>query len=85
MDQSSFNNKMVDLRDETKVKFNVNMHGISAGQILKYGRTKTDMQTNIRRRLADNDGSVEIIEEVTPLEPKKKEKKKPKKQIKGES
>lgn len=54
-------NKLKDLTSECKVKFNVPMHGVKKGQEVKYSSAGSKLQTNIRRRLADNDNSVEIV------------------------
>ena len=62
MQQQSIHNKMLVLDHESKVKFNVTMHGVSKGVIVDYGRSSNVMKLNIRRRLADLDGSVEIVE-----------------------
>ena len=67
MRQSNYENKLALLDHDTKIKFNVSMHGKRAGDIVKYSSSPADLQTNIRRRLADNDNSVEILAENTKL------------------
>ena len=63
-------NKMLPLTSDTKVKFNVGMHGIGAGQIVRYNAVSSNAQMLIRRRLADDDGSVEVVKnEEAPRKP----------------
>jgi len=59
--QLNYDNKLKLQEVDTKIKFNVSMHGKKAGDIVKYSAAGHDLQTNIRRRLADNDNSVETL------------------------
>lgn len=63
---NSHENKLKELTNETKVKFNVAMHGMVKGRVLKYGSADRKLQTLIRRRLIDaskkkGDKSIEIV------------------------
>lgn len=49
------------LQPNSIVQFNVSMHGVKAGQKVNYGSADLALQLLIRRRFADNDGSVEIV------------------------
>jgi len=64
MDRSITNNKMLSLETENKseVKFNVAIHGFKKGQIVRYNSVPNSKKILIRRRLFDNDGSVEIVD-----------------------
>ena len=72
MEKSNTENKMMPLNYETKVKFNVAMHGKREGQEVIYGQLTEDDKLNVRRRFADNDNSIEIVKET-----KQKQKSKP--------
>jgi hypothetical protein len=65
-------NKLKELTSDTKLKVNVPMHGFVKGQEVKYGRASSQEQLNLRRRHADRDGSVTIIEgkEIVTQKPK---------------
>lgn len=77
MRQLNYENKMALLDTDTKVKFNVSMHGKNAGDVVKFSSSPNDLKINIRRRLADNDNSVEVLQKNTKLkEETKKDKKK---------
>lgn len=58
-------NKMVDLTTETKLKINQNIHGFASGQEIMYKHQTPQTQLLLRRRMADGDGSVEIVKAVT--------------------
>lgn len=58
VDQSTYENK---LNDDSKVCFRMNIHGRKEGEIISYRTANNSLKTLIRRRIADNDGSVEII------------------------
>jgi hypothetical protein len=79
---------MVSLTSTTKIKFNCKMHGIAKDQIIDYTRASNQLKTLIRRRIKDNDGSVEVINvkienklkpETKPVEVKAESKNKNKK------
>lgn len=55
-------NKLNSLNSDTKVRFNMNIHGKVAGQELAFGQLTEMDKINVRRRISDNDNSVEIIE-----------------------
>ena len=63
VEKSNTENKMMPLNYETKVKFNVAMHGKRAGQEVIYGQLSEGDKVNVRRRLSDKDKSVEIVKE----------------------
>lgn len=64
--------KKVELTADTKIKFNVNMHGFEEGRVLEYGSLSKDKQVLVRRRFADNDGSVEIVNNKPEKQNKKR-------------
>ena len=61
------------LNNDSVILFNMSMHGVKAGAKVKYGTADAGLQLLIRRRFADNDGSVEIVKQ----EKKKKSNEKP--------
>lgn len=61
MDRSILNNKMINLDHESKVKFNIDIHGFKKDQIVNYKSMPDSKKTLIRRRFADNDGCIEIV------------------------
>lgn len=48
------------------------MHGVKKGSQISYGSADPGLQLLIRRRMADNDGSVEIVKNETKSKPKNK-------------
>lgn len=58
-------NKMVDLNTETKLRINQPIHGYVKGQEVRYSHQTPEKQLLLRRRMADGDGSVEIVDAVT--------------------
>ena len=72
MDKSTTSNKMINLETENKsvVRFNVAIHGFSKGQEVRYHSVSNTKKTLIRRRLFDNDGSVEIVEKAPVIQPR---------------
>lgn len=72
MDNSSISNKMINMDDkETKIKFNIAMHGFKKDQVVRYTSESRENQLFIRRRLKDNDGFVEVVQELPKSAPKK--------------
>lgn len=61
MDKSTIHNKMQSWNSETKVKFNMDLHGFKKDQVVKYASVPNSQKTLIRRRFIDNDGSIEIL------------------------
>lgn len=61
MDKSTLSNKMITWDHETKVKFNMDIHGFKKGQVVKYSAMPNGKKTLVRRRFADNDGCVELV------------------------
>ena len=55
------NTHKIKLLPKTEIKFNVNMHGFKKDSVLIFGRLSIQNQILIRRRLSDNDNSVEIV------------------------
>ena len=69
MDNKHTSNKMINMEDkETKIRFNLAMHGYKKDQIVHYTSESTENKLFIRRRLADNDGFVEVV--MDPPKPK---------------
>lgn len=70
MEKSTISNKMIDPKTENKIniKFNVAMHGFGKGQLAKYSSLPDRKKILVRRRLKDDDGSVEVVK----IEPKPK-------------
>jgi hypothetical protein len=67
VDRSNIQNKLASLSRETKLKFNIGMHGFSKDAEVRYGSLSDDKQRLIRRRLSDNDNSVEIVNTVPAI------------------
>lgn len=67
MQTLNFPNKMVDLTTETKLKITKEIHGFVPGQEVIYKHQTPQTQLLLRRRLADGDGSVEIVKAVTAV------------------
>jgi hypothetical protein len=70
VDQSTIQNKLKSLDVSSKVRFNVGMHGVEKDTELRYGAQSPTMQTLIRRRIRDNDGSIEIVKAEVKVEVK---------------
>jgi hypothetical protein len=51
------------LNAETKLKFNIGMHGILKDQVVIYGACDKKLQKLIRRRFADKNSGLEIVKE----------------------
>ena len=75
----NFPNKMVDLTTETKLIVNQPIHGYAKGQEIVYGHQVPEKQLLLRRRMADGDGSVEIVKAVTAKPKQQPTTKKPEK------
>lgn len=63
----NFPNKMVDFTTETKLKITQEIHGFVPGQEVLYNHQTPQTQLLLRRRIADGDGSVEIVKTVTEV------------------
>lgn len=55
------------LNTKTQIKFKVAMHGVLKDQVVVYGSCDDDLKLNIRRRLADKNSGLEIVNETTEV------------------
>lgn len=71
MDKSILNNKMIVLDQESKIKFNMDIHGFRKDQVVNYNSLPNDKKVLVRRRFSDNDGCVEVVVPEIKTEVKK--------------